>query len=616
MPLKKPTDFFNRKDNQIKEEVNIPKIEVSEKNFDDVFNVFNKYKSYLNNFEEKLNNINSLSEQVSSLREELEKVIRKEDLDKAIFSQLLYVNESIANIENNVKIINEEKLDEIREDAGFLLQKVENFIENDIPKFKKNLVDFEIRTESTIQNSIDNKTTPIENTINLFKEDVEEKLVDITQKTIDLQKVKKEVFESLQNIENVVGEETSTTSKEIQKVKLEARKKFQEIEESLKQINEVVLAETASNLSTLTETIEENREIDDKQDKRIEYIENYLRKSALGSFTKNVFDKVVRIESEVVINENRLKKQNQQLEEIQTEIYETIQNLKVNELVEDNKSLKDKVRQLENLYEEIKNTKPQVIVEETAPESTKTSDPLTPLDKKYVTLDQLQEHYRVFINRVQQQLSSLGGGGETRLQYLDDIVGIATNPAAYDGKYLKYNHSSKNFEFSDVDITNDSWVDGVDGPYTLSQVGIGTDSIESSPYPGNSLLVYGNARITGIVSIGTSSITLDPQSGEIKSGETQLVTATGDASYTGIVTASAFSGDGSNITNISGSNINMSLNQLSNIDTSNLSGISTDYLMVYDPVSNNFKFVDPKTYFGINNDFNPDPLIDDFGSYS
>ena len=58
MPLKKPTDFFNRKENnQVKEEVNIPQVEVSEKNFDNVSNVFNNYKSYLNNFEEKKDGI-------------------------------------------------------------------------------------------------------------------------------------------------------------------------------------------------------------------------------------------------------------------------------------------------------------------------------------------------------------------------------------------------------------------------------------------------------------------------------------------------------------------------------------------------------------------------------
>ena len=64
-------------------------------------------------------------------------------------------------------------------------------------------------------------------------------------------------------------------------------------------------------------------------------------------------------------------------------------------------------------------------------------DPLTPLDTNFVTLDQLQEHYRLFVNRVQQQLASFGGGGETKLQYLDDIVGVATNLSAYNGYVLK-----------------------------------------------------------------------------------------------------------------------------------------------------------------------------------
>lgn len=634
MPLKKPSDFFNYEDNsQEQNKINIPQVEISESNFNNVLDVFTNYKNYLNDFEDKLKNINILFDQVSIFKEELLSTVKKEDLDKAIFSQFLYVNESIANIENNVKTINEEKLEEIREDAGFLLKKVENFIENDIPKYKKNLVDFEIRAEKKIISSIDEKLITINDNVSLIKDDVEDKLIDIAQKSIDLQKVKNEVFESIQSIENVLNEETQGSYKELQKIKLESRKKFEEIEDSLKKINEVFLNETASNLESLNESLDQNKIVDQEQDKRIEYIENYLKKSALGAFKKTIFDKVVRIESEAVINENRLKKQNQTLEKVEKQIYETIQNLKVNNIVEDNKNLKNKIRELEELCEEIKNTKPQVIVEETIVESTKTSDPLTPLDQKYVTLDQLQEHYRVFVNRVQQQLSSLGGGGETRLQYLDDIVGIATNPAAYDGKYLKYNHSLKKFEFTDVDITNDSWADGVDGPYTLAQVGIGTSAIETSPYPGNSLLVYGNARVTGILSIGTASITLDPESGSISSGEVQLVNSEGGSNYTGIVTAlgyigigtssvfadvsaTSFSGDGSNIVNIQGSNIHMQLGQLEDVDTSNISGLSTDYLMVYDPSIPGFKFVSPQTYFGINNDFNPDPFIDDFGTYT
>lgn len=56
----------------------------------------------------------------------------------------------------------------------------------------------------------------------------------------------------------------------------------------------------------------------------------------------------------------------------------------------------------------------------------------------------------MFINRIQQQLSTLGGGGETKLRYLDDVVGIATNASAYDGKYLQWNSSTNKAEFTTV----------------------------------------------------------------------------------------------------------------------------------------------------------------------
>ena len=50
-------------------------------------------------------------------------------------------------------------------------------------------------------------------------------------------------------------------------------------------------------------------------------------------------------------------------------------------------------------------------------------------------------------------------------------------------------------------------------------------------------------------------------------------------------------------------------------DTIQLAIICTDYIMVYDPNVPGFKFVNPKTYFGINNDYNPSPDIDDYGTY-
>ena len=56
----------------------------------------------------------------------------------------------------------------------------------------------------------------------------------------------------------------------------------------------------------------------------------------------------------------------------------------------------------------------------------KTPDPLSPLNQNFATLDDLQKHYKLFLNRIQQQLSTLGGGGETNLTYMDVPVTSVT----------------------------------------------------------------------------------------------------------------------------------------------------------------------------------------------
>ena len=115
---------------------------------------------------------------------------------------------------------------------------------------------------------------------------------------------------------------------------------------------------------------------------------------------------------------------------------------------EDLRHVRSDIKGLYKLVEDIKETsktlqEEQKLLSETNvplgedPPGTKNLDPLTPLNQNFVTLDQLQKHYKTFVERVQYQLASIGGGGETRLQYLDDIVGIATNLNAYDGMVLQ-----------------------------------------------------------------------------------------------------------------------------------------------------------------------------------
>lgn len=76
--------------------------------------------------------------------------------------------------------------------------------------------------------------------------------------------------------------------------------------------------------------------------------------------------------------------------------------------------------------------------------SQKTDDPLTPLDQNFVTHEDLSKHYKTFIQRVQQQLSTIGGGGETKFLRLDDVNAKSKN----DNWLLEYDEQSGTVKFT------------------------------------------------------------------------------------------------------------------------------------------------------------------------
>jgi hypothetical protein len=105
----------------------------------------------------------------------------------------------------------------------------------------------------------------------------------------------------------------------------------------------------------------------------------------------------------------------------------------------------------------------------TEPPSLKNKDPLTPLNQEFLTVKDFNQHYRLFLNRIQQQLSTIGGGGETRLRYLDDVVGVATNSAAYDGAFLRWNSTANRAEFTDPSDVGGTTIVNISGITTYYQ---------------------------------------------------------------------------------------------------------------------------------------------------
>ena len=140
------------------------------------------------------------------------------------------------------------------------------------------------------------------------------------------------------------------------------------------------------------------------------------------------------------------------------------------------------------------------------------NDPITPLDQNFATLDDLQSHYRLFLNRIQQQLSTLGGGGETQIRYLDDVVGVATNSSNYNSKFLQWDSSSNKAEFVNINSGNivgivtgyygsfyDTTTQNVVGVNTYQPVTINTTDISNQVSIANSShIVVANSGIYNI----------------------------------------------------------------------------------------------------------------------
>jgi hypothetical protein len=175
-------------------------------------------------------------------------------------------------------------------------------------------------------------------------------------------------------------------------------------------------------------------------------------------------------------------------------VYEVLDNLKLDLIEEKSKELTDKISHVESILEKFNE---QSVLNEgllNEPPNVKNSDPLTPLDQNYVTIKDLQDHYRLFINRIQQQLSTIGGGGAGFMYDLADVefdrslgndklliydqansrwVGIASTALSSsggsstliglsdvdssnlgDGRFLRYDASTSEFTFAPVSATN------------------------------------------------------------------------------------------------------------------------------------------------------------------
>lgn len=397
MVLKKPSDLF---DNSKKSSVDPVKDDTINESFD-------QYKSNSNKLDYFVEKIELLSEQLSTK-------IDKSDLENAMFSQLLTLDDNIKKLKTSYEGMGK--------------------IKNDI-----------------------------------IREEFDEKLNDIAE-TID------------SNIELLYDKFEKSSSR---------------------------MRRDSATYINLTKIIEGKI---DKLDKLNDAITE--SKSSIDEYTSKLKDEITDVKVDVVVNEKTIKKidsflqkNHKDLIKLKQEVFSEINNLPLDNLESNISRLEDKIDYIRETYSKInpENTVNEVIKEGllNEPLNTDNGDPLSKDD--FVTLPQLQEHYRLFINRIQQQLSTIGGGG------------IEDAPKYDNGVFIRQGQKWK--KFNEVGIQ------------TFTGVHVDPNGIGTTAYPDASFVTLGDARITGTLSIGTSSIVLDPNAASI--GGISAINATSITAETG-----------------------------------------------------------------------------------
>ena len=322
--------------------------------------------------------------------------------------------------------------------------------------------------------------------------------------------------------------------KEFKEVALKIYDHHKEFKDDDRKLKKAVLSEQNKLKQILTKEITKINEESIKTDEKIIGFFNSLKEDVEQKFS---------LLPEVKYYDDEIKSLQQDVKFVKVSVKSCIEDVK--KISSDIK--RSQVELKEGLLNEPPNEK------ETAGNQT---DPLTPLDQKFATLDDLSKHYRLFINRIQTQLSTMGGGGAGFIKDLDDVsfdgtdgqlliynsstskwVGIAsTAVGGGDASTLAENTTGTNLVLSGnltvagiatyEDVRNlDSigivtartginvLAGGIDavGVVTATKVHIGVDT----GFYNEDLVVNGDARVTGILTIGTGSITLDPNERKI-----------------------------------------------------------------------------------------------------
>ena len=504
--------------------------------------------------------LEQLAEQISQVRDEIPEIPEVRYYE----SEVEAICEQIDLVRNEIKDLPEvkyydEQVDAIEDRIDTLQTEVTN-----LPEVK--YYDAEIAAICEAIDAVKSSIPKFPKWVNEVNEVPDFSWIGKTFSVIDDDFIK--VNDHIDTLRERVNYNLKELSEDIDKKKFEAKveldTKSEEIEAKIKEEKDKIWKEMRESSLRIWEYHKEFKDDDRKLKKQILGEYNSLKKSIdkkVNEFNENSVktDKLLLDYFEDLRNEisslPEVKYYDDDIRHVKTDIKELFKLVK---------TIKTEQKEFKDLQEGLLNEPPE------EKESVGgQADPLTPMDQKFATLDDLAGHYRLFINRIQQQISTIGGGGAGFIKDLDDVSFDQTTGT---NELLIYNGSQwvgiASTAIQGSVGAGGTWASNTIGVSTTKNVGIATTSAKSDvalyvvgniEATGNvnvagtityedvknvdslglstfrsgievntgtattALLVQGDARVVGVLTVGTASVTIDGDSNKVSVG---LVTVT------------------------------------------------------------------------------------------
>ena len=246
------------------------------------------------------------------------------------------------------------------------------------------------------------------------------------------------VGDNIKGIRDRIDQEVAEISENFDLKDFENKVEFEKAQNNLKETKDKIYEELKETAIKIWDIHHGYKDDDRKLKKNILSQYNKLNQNIQKQITETqdknyeankVFENYLGGLKEEIANLPKVKYYDDHIHELRRDMKKDVSKLE--------KETSASIAELYKIVEEIKG-KQQILKEDMEivndrplmpdPEEKQGDDPLTPTGQKFATLKDLAANYRLFVNRVEQQLYSIGGGGAGFIKDLDDVTftGITT----------------------------------------------------------------------------------------------------------------------------------------------------------------------------------------------